>query len=72
MRTSTFARLAAAAAIVALAAPTLAKDAKSGPRYGTFGVDLTTQDKAIKPGDDFWTFANGAWNKRTQIAADRT
>jgi putative endopeptidase len=46
MRTSTFARLAAAAAIVALAAPTLAKDAKSGPRYGTFGVDLTTQDKA--------------------------
>lgn len=72
MRTSVFARLAAAAAIVALAAPTLAKDAKSGPRYGTFGVDLTTQDKAIKPGDDFWTFANGAWNKRTQIAADRT
>ncbi|RUN78453.1 M13 family peptidase [Sphingomonas sp. TF3] len=72
MRTSTFARLAAAAAIVALAAPTLAKDAKSGPRYGTFGVDLTTQNKAIKPGDDFWTFANGAWDKRTQIAADRT
>ncbi|MBC7037448.1 M13 family peptidase, partial [Salmonella enterica subsp. enterica serovar Enteritidis] len=49
-----------------------AKDAKSGPRYGTFGVDLTTQNKAIKPGDDFWTFANGAWDKRTQIAADRT
>lgn len=72
MRISTFARLAAAAAIVALAAPTLAKDAKSGPRYGTFGVDLTTQNKAIKPGDDFWTFANGAWDKRTQIAADRT
>ncbi|MES2022236.1 MAG: M13 family metallopeptidase [Pseudomonadota bacterium] len=72
MRTSTFARLAAAAAIVALAVPTLAKDAKSGPRYGTFGVDLTTQNKAIKPGDDFWTFANGAWDKRTQIAADRT
>lgn len=72
MRTSTFARLAAAAAVVALAAPTLAKDAKSGPRYGTFGVDLTTQNKAIKPGDDFWTFANGAWDKRTQIAADRT
>ncbi|MDX5983725.1 M13 family metallopeptidase [Sphingomonas echinoides] len=72
MRTSTFARLAAAAAIVALAAPTLAKDAKSGPRYGTFGVDLTTQNKAIKPGDDFWTFANGAWDQRTQIAADRT
>jgi putative endopeptidase len=72
MRTSTFVRFAAAAAIVALAAPTLAKDAKSGPRYGTFGVDLTTQDKTIKPGDDFWTFANGAWNKRAQIAADRT
>jgi putative endopeptidase len=25
----------------------------------------------VKPGDDFWTFANGGWNERTEIAADR-
>ena len=40
--------------------------------YGTFGIDLTARDPAVKPGDDFWTYANGAWDKRTPIAADRT
>ena len=40
--------------------------------YGTFGIDLTARDPAVKPGDDFWTYANGAWAARTPIAADRT
>ena len=40
--------------------------------YGTFGIDLTARDAAVKPGDDFWAYANGAWDKRTPIAADRT
>jgi len=25
----------------------------------------------VKPGDDFWTYANGAWDARTEIAPDR-
>ena len=54
------------------AAPTSAAAAKGKPRYGDFGVDLTAMDKAVKPGDDFWSYGNGAWDKRTQIAADRT
>ena len=37
-----------------------------------FGIDLTAEDKSVKPGDDFWTYANGSWDKRTPIAADRT
>jgi len=28
-------------------------------------------DKSVKPGDDFWAYVNGTWNKNTQIAADR-
>ena len=56
----------------ALAIATVAWGQGGGPRYGAFGVDLTAQDKAVKPGDDFWTYANGAWDKRTPIAADRT
>jgi predicted metalloendopeptidase len=24
----------------------------------------------VKPGDDCWAYANGAWDARTQIAAD--
>ena len=45
---------------------------RTGPVYGSFGIDLTAEDKAIDPGDDFWTYANGNWDKRTTIAADRT
>jgi len=56
-------------AALALAIPTIAQVTKA--RYGTFGIDLTTQDKVIKPGDDFWTYANGAWDKRTPIPADK-
>ena len=41
------------------------------PRYGSFGVDLTARNSTLKPGDDFWLFANGAWDARTQIPADK-
>ncbi len=70
MRFNRFARLAAATAFIALAVPALSKDAAT-PRYGSFGVDLSAKDAAVKPGDDFWTFANGGWAKRTQIPADK-
>ncbi|MBX9729805.1 MAG: M13 family metallopeptidase [Sphingomonas sp.] len=71
MQLHRYARLAAATAIIALAVPALSKDAPTAPRYGSFGVDLTAKDTAAKPGDDFWTFANGGWNKRTEIPADK-
>jgi predicted metalloendopeptidase len=29
-------------------------------------------DRNVKPGDDFFAYVNGAWAKRTEIAADRT
>jgi putative endopeptidase len=35
------------------------------------GLDLTAIDHSVKPGDDFFAFANGAWLKRTMIPADR-
>ena len=74
MRFAPFVRLAAGTAIIALAGAALSHPAKpTAPkaRYGSFGVDLTAQDKAVKPGDDFWTFANGTWAKRTAIPADK-
>ena len=72
MRRATFLRLSAAVAVVALTVPGIAKvTPKPAPRYGTFGVDLTAQQRTLKPGDDFWTFANGAWDKRTEIPADK-
>src|ERR1700744_5241866 len=34
-------------------------------------VDLSSIDKSVKPGDDFYAYANGAWLKRTTIPADQ-
>jgi endothelin-converting enzyme/putative endopeptidase len=36
------------------------------------GVALNNIDHSVKPGDDFYSYANGAWMKRTEIPADRT
>jgi endothelin-converting enzyme/putative endopeptidase len=49
-----------------------AQPSPSKPRYGTTGVDLSAMDKSVKPGDSFWHYVNGGWDKRTTIAADRT
>ena len=61
------------AACLALATATVAT-AQTAPhaRYGAFGLDLTSHDTAVKPGDDFWEYANGAWAAKTPIPADKT
>jgi len=41
------------------------------PHYGAWGYDLTGQDPTVKPGTDFFLYANGSWLKRTEIPADR-
>jgi putative endopeptidase len=35
------------------------------------GIDLAGMDRALKPGDDFFRYANGTWVKDTPIPADR-
>ncbi|MDP5277759.1 M13 family metallopeptidase [Sphingomonas sp. DG1-23] len=71
MKIKALARLAAGVALVVATAPAFTQSTSGGARYGAFGVDLTAQKAGVKPGDDFWTFANGGWNERTEIAADR-
>jgi putative endopeptidase len=34
------------------------------------GLDLAGMDRSIKPGEDFFAYANGTWAKSTQIPAD--
>jgi len=36
------------------------------------GVDLAGIDKTVKPGDDFYAYANGGWMKATEIPPDRS
>jgi len=69
MKTKVLVRAMLGVAALAIAIPTIAGTTKA--RYGAFGIDLTTQDATVKPGDDFWTYANGGWDKRTAIPADK-
>jgi len=41
------------------------------PSYGAWGVDVSGENPAIKPGDDFFAFANGAFLDRLKIPADQ-
>ena len=36
------------------------------------GIDLKAMDKAVRPGDDFFAYANGNWVKTAEIPADRS
>jgi predicted metalloendopeptidase len=35
------------------------------------GIDLAGMDRSVKPGDDFFRFANGSWDRSTSIPPDR-
>jgi len=61
------ASVAALAAGMALAAP----KGSSAPAIGGFGFDESGMDRKAAPGDDFDTFANGGWEARTDIPADK-
>jgi endothelin-converting enzyme/putative endopeptidase len=37
----------------------------------THGIAVANIDRSVKPGDDFYHYANGAWIKRTEIPPDR-
>jgi endothelin-converting enzyme/putative endopeptidase len=45
--------------------------AQEKPPKATHGINVTNLDRTVKPGDDFYRFANGGWLKRTEIPADR-
>jgi putative endopeptidase len=41
-------------------------------QIGAWGLDLTTQDATVRPGDDFFRYANGHWLATHEIPADRS
>jgi len=44
----------------------------AGPHYGGWGFDLSAMDKSVKPGDNFFEYANGNGVKAMEIPSDRT
>ncbi len=61
----------AACILVACSGPG-AMTTKGTPEYGTFGFDTAGMDRSVAAGDDFFTFANGAWVKSTKIPDDKS
>jgi endothelin-converting enzyme/putative endopeptidase len=64
--------LAGTAPLIAQPAATNAAAQPAGKaRYGGWGVDLAARDLSVKPGDDFWRYANATWIRANPIPADR-
>lgn len=42
------------------------------PAIGAFGIDMTSIDPSVKPGDDFFQYVNGTWLNSNTIPEDRT
>jgi putative endopeptidase len=49
-----------------------AGDQKPHAQIGDVGLDLSARNLKIKPGDDFYGYANGTWIDTFQIPADRS
>ena len=65
--------LLAGAICAALAtAPAVASPMPKKPEIGQWGVDLSSMDKKVRPGNDFFKYVNGTWLKTAKIPADRT
>ena len=58
----------------AIAAPAAkaAATQRGKPVLGSWGVDLSGMDKSVKPGDSFYKFVNGTWERNTEIPADKS
>jgi endothelin-converting enzyme/putative endopeptidase len=59
---------------VALGALALAflAHAQQAEKPDTHGISITNMDPSIKPGDNFYLYANGGWLERTVIPPDRS
>jgi putative endopeptidase len=42
-----------------------------GPAFGTYGIDVAGMDKTVAPGDDFFKYVNGTWDRKTPIPPDK-
>ncbi len=74
IKTKSFGTSNACAAVCALmVVPVFATQALAAdlPKTETHGIAVANMDTAVKPGDNFYEYANGSWIKRTEIPPDR-
>src|SRR5436305_14869305 len=59
--------------LAALAVSACNREGAVQPKPGTdIGIETSWMDKSIRPGDDFFSYADGSWVKNTPIPADRS
>src|SRR5215216_4382173 len=64
-------RLFAAAGLVG-GPPLSHLSAQTGQPPSAPGIDVSGMDRSVKPGDDFFDYANGTWLKKTEIPPDKS
>jgi putative endopeptidase len=70
--TVSLASLSIAVAGSQAAAPATKGRAANAPQYGSFGFDMAGMDRTVAPGQSFYGYANGNWDRTTQIPADQS
>src|SRR4051794_29736531 len=69
----TFALAAALSSVAAApAAHRAAPAATAKPQLGAWGVDLAGMDKSANPGDSWYEYVNGTWDKNAVIPPDKS
>jgi len=63
---------AAACALLGFVLAPFSAHAQDAATAETHGIAVANMDRSVKPGDDFFRYANGAWIKRTEIPPDRS
>jgi putative endopeptidase len=73
MKSILFAGAAALSFVAATnnAAPSTSGATRAPGHYGAWGLDLTTGNSAVAPGDDFFAYTEGSWYAKTEIPADQ-
>jgi putative endopeptidase len=69
--TGTFSKFVVGGIVFALGSTLAILHAQNAPKEEAGGIAVANIDRAVKPGDDFYLYANGDWLKRTEIPPDR-
>ena len=62
----------ALANLLALGSPLGSLRAQTRQAARSPGIDVAGMDRSVKPGDDFFAYANGTWLNQTETPADRS
>jgi putative endopeptidase len=63
--------LASATACILLVLAALSARTQDPAKQDTHGIVVANMDSSVRPGDDFYQYANGDWMRRTEIPSDR-